>query len=312
MESMMSGLFERGRLDILRGIQDGTYSPLQVWDAYRSNELERLPTAATLAPLKESMEKWIAKKECSEAHRRSLQQSTRHLIGKTGSSTVGDLPSLLTTLRERMRGVHARSFNLARAAAQAFIKSTLKRSHPIYSAITDIEPLPVTAQRRKHPLTPADLSLFTATIGFHNRNAAWAMALTGMGPTEYFSGRWENQGDRVHIDGTKRAGRVRDVPLIDPIARPQVSYVAFRKALAGVTGKSVTPYDLRRSFANWMEAAGIPRTRRKAYMGHGAKDITDLYERHEVEAYLAGDAKLLAQYIYGATEIPRVKLVGKA
>lgn len=69
MEAMMTGLFERGRLDILRGIQSREYSPLQVWDAYRSNELEKLSTAATLAPLKESMEKWIAKKECSEAHR---------------------------------------------------------------------------------------------------------------------------------------------------------------------------------------------------------------------------------------------------
>ena len=46
-------------------------------------------------------------------------------------------------------------------------------------------------------------------------------------------------------------------------------------------------YDLRRTVAHWLEEAGIPRARRKLYMGHRSGDVTDLYERHQVETYLA-------------------------
>jgi integrase len=304
MESMMSGLFERGRLDILRGIQSGEYSPLQVWDAYRSNELERLPTAATLAPLKETMTAWLAKKECSEAHRRSLSQSLRHLlVASKSSATVGNLPTLVATVRERFSGTHPRSFNIARSAAQAFVKATLKRSHPIYSAITDIEPLRVTAVRKGRPLTVDEMVELTAKFKIRRHaSTAWAMALTGMGPSEYW-GRWHILSDRIHIDGTKRQGRVRDVPLIRRIATPYASPAAFAEALEHLGGIRVTPYDFRRTYANWLETAEIPRTRRMLYMGHGNRDVTDHYERHEVAAYLSGDAEKLKALI-GATEIP--------
>jgi hypothetical protein len=46
-----------------------------------------------------------------------------------------------------------------------------------------------------------------------------------------------------------------------------------------------------------MEAAGIPRTRRQLYLGHGAKDMTDLYERHEVDAFLLSDGAKLRDWI---------------
>jgi len=59
----------------------------------------------------------------------------------------------------------------------------------------------------------------------------------------------------------------------------------------------ITPYDLRRTYANWLEAAGIPRTRRRLYRGHGAQDVGDLYEAHEVAAFLADDATRLKKHI---------------
>ena len=61
--------------------------------------------------------------------------------------------------------------------------------------------------------------------------------------------------------------------------------------------RDLTPYDLRRSYANWLEAAGIPRTRRRLYLGHGAGDVTGLYETHEVAAFLADDAQRLREYV---------------
>lgn len=310
MESMMTGLFERGRLDILRSIQDGTYSPLQVYDAYRTNDLERLPTAATLAPLRESMEKWIAKKECANSHRLSLKQSLRHLLSCAApSSSVDSLAPRLALLRDKLSGRHPRSFNLARAAAQAFVKSTLRKSHPIYAAITDIEPLPVVPQRKKHPATAEELGLIAGRMPRQYHLPMIGMAVTGMGPSEFW-GSWEVRTDRILIHGTKRAGRERFVPLFQPIFPPTIKYAAFRRGLAKYS--DLKPYDLRRTYANWLEAAGIPRTRRKLYLGHGARDVTDLYEWQQVEEFLAEDAKRLEEYVFGANRKRGLKLEKKA
>lgn len=312
MESMMDGLFETGRLDILRSLQDGTYTPLQVYDAWRTNDLERLPTAATLAPLKESMEKWIAKKECSEAHRLSLSQSLRHLTSGTASTshTVAGLPTVLSALRDRFQGKHPRSFNLARAAAQAFAKTTAGRNSKLWQDITAIEVLKVTQQRSKKPLTPNELETLMWKLRWPMNDIAAGMAFTGMGPSEYW-GNWEPVRHGYAVHGTKREGRDRLVPYFSMIQRPQVQYAAFRRALRDASDGQVKPYDLRRTFANALEAAGIPRTRRKMYLGHGAKDVTDLYERHEVERFLVEDGERLAKYFFGATG-PTLKLEKKA
>ena len=40
-----------------------------------------------------------------------------------------------------------------------------------------------------------------------------------------------------------------------------------------------------------------PAHRRKLWLGHGATSVTDLYERHHVDAFLAEDAELLRQFI---------------
>jgi hypothetical protein len=50
----------------------------------------------------------------------------------------------------------------------------------------------------------------------------------------------------------------------------------------------------------------VPRTRRKLYLGHGAGDVTGLYELHEVTAHLSPRTglKLRAFLGLGPTESP--------
>jgi len=71
----------------------------------------------------------------------------------------------------------------------------------------------------------------------------------------------------------------------------------FSNKLKERTNGQLAPYDLRRTYANWLEGAGIPRTRRRLYMGHGARDVTDLYETHQVLQFLREDAAKLADFI---------------
>jgi hypothetical protein len=87
---------------------------------------------------------------------------------------------------------------------------------------------------------------------------------------EYW-GAWERRANpaRLHIEGTKRRSRVRDVPLwvswLPAVpARSRSRFVAvWRAHLSADLGI----YDLRRFFAVWMEDAGIPRSRQRLYMG---------------------------------------------
>ena len=169
----------------------------------------------------------------------------------------------------------------------------------------------MTPQRTKHPLTPDEVREIASKLHPRYGQMVWAMALTGMGPEEYWSLRWHQYADRVHIVGTKRAGRVRDVPCAHSVTPPSIMYAAFRRYLREASEGRATPYDLRRTYANWLESAGVPRTRRRLYMGHGTKDVTDLYEFHEITAFLKEDAERLKSYVVGTENTATLKLVEK-
>jgi len=117
----------------------------------------------------------------------------------------------------------------------------------------------------------------------------WGMCLTGMNPKEFWGDWTVHPGERIHVAGTKREGRVRDVPLVDLPTRPELTRAGFRSALQRLD-RTVTPKLARKTFDRWMQDAGIPRVRRKRYLGHGKRDVTDDYEWYEVVAYLREDA----------------------
>lgn len=317
---MLTALEDEGRLDLLRALRDRKLTPLQLYDAYQRHTLHQLPTADAAKPLALAWLRWTLDKECSLEHKRSLVQSLRHLLNADVASpfgdakleevakglprkTIADLPDCVTATRKRL-AAHPRSFNLARSAAQAFLRETFKRSHPLWRDVTDVEPLVAKAQRLKRPQTAAGLVDLCKTVDADVEAAIWSMATTGMGPKEYWGG-WEHRPHGIHIYGTKREGRDRDIPDLGYCSRPQLSRQAFEDRLVEQTGAAITPYDLRRSFSNWLEAAGIIRARRRMYMGHGPKDSTDLYEWHEVVQFLAADTERLKTWL--ATELKAVE-----
>ncbi len=54
----------------------------------------------------------------------------------------------------------------------------------------------------------------------------------------------------------------------------------------------------RKCFARWMNEAGIPRTRRRAYLGHAAReDVTDRYEGYSPEQYFDEDRRLVPSIV---------------
>lgn len=115
---------------------------------------------------------------------------------------------------------------------------------------------------------------------------------------EYW-GRWEDRGDRIWIiEGARKAGGgkpcMRDIPNLGRCVPPPLTRSAFMNRLVGRTSAFRMP-DLRRTFANWMEQAALPKSRRDLYMGHSLS-MTELYSQPEREQFLATDATTLSAW----------------
>lgn len=316
-------LYQRGRLDLLIAVRDKRLTPLAVLDATRTHRVDALPSADTLLPLAATWTAWLPTHDCGADHRRHLGYALARLTADAGPlvPTVADLPARLAAVRATYQASgHARAFNLTRHAALAFVKATVGDDSPLYAKVRKVAALKVTAKRKKQPLTVPQVDALCATLervreardefgtwsAAQAREAgqlAWTLAWTGMRPSELY-GRWYLEGPGVHVVGTKTAAAVRALPkphhdrryawpsgAISAKALAKRVWHASRKEGSGCP--PCTLYDLRRSFANWMEAAGIPRTRRRQYLGHAQQDVTDRYESHDVTPHLTADAALL-------------------
>jgi len=308
--------YREGRLDVLRAVRDRHVTWLQFYDAYQRHTLDALPIGQTVAPLERTMRDWIDASEArySEKHVISLGTSLGYLVSAKPNAKIADLPEVLDALRLTLGRKHPRSFNLCRSAALAFARALLKRNHPVYLACAAVEQVKVAKGAPRHPITLTRMrALFSNPEADAIDKIAWTMATTGMGLKDYW-GPWDVRADRVHVFGTKRHGRDRDVPLARTPDRPPLSRDRFEKAFRKRFAKVLTPYQLRRTYAQWMEEAGIPRTRRLLYMGHGARDVTDLYERYQIEEFLATDAAKLKSFLnppakkQRRTRTPEIKL----
>jgi hypothetical protein len=314
------GTQEPLRLDILRALRDGNLEPLIVYDAYRSRRLDELPTTETLRAAALTLDTWLLTADCGEKQRAAHKTAIKHLkaVLRKGAP-ITDLPSALREVKQALsKEGHAAQFNRVRSSLQAFLRDTLGRSHQVYRAVAEIGSITERKARKNNPQTVAQILELARAIAAPHVGTLWGMALTGMGPKEFFDG-WSLGAAGVRIPGTKREARDRIVPpvLVDRFTgannrRELDSDWRARKfadALRAASGGSVQPYDLRRTYANWIEAAGIPRTRRKLYMGHAVGDVTELYEQHEVDAFLAEDALKLEAFVRSA-ERETLKLEG--
>lgn len=306
MDAMLTDLYGDGRLDILRAIKSGALAPMQVFAAYRAKALDTLPLGLGAQPLHTTYEAWRVRATKNAKSLASRKQSGVYLttFGST-SSRVADLPEILLAARESMEtDAHAVTFNRLKSAASAFVRDTMGKGSALYREILGVPRIKETTTVVRRPMTPGQLR--DTKLDADAKLAAWAMFTTGMGPGEYW-GDWQRTPHYVQINGTKRAGRVRRVPSMGETFRPRLSRQAFEDRLVAA-GAPFKPYDLRRSYANLLEAAGIPRTRRRLYLGHGAADVTDRYEEHEVLRFLADDGALLRAYLDRELARPNIKL----
>jgi integrase len=136
------------------------------------------------------------------------------------------------------------------------------------------------------------------------------MVFSGMRPTEFERGLWERDKKTGHlrIKGTKTVNAVRVIPNMMWL-KPEVRRLAsLQMRLINLDPPTdVRCRDFRRTAAIWWEKSGVQRSRYSYYLGHGAKDITGLYERRvPTEDELNEDRKRLLNWVETQRATPRV------
>ena len=296
LNGMLDVLWNMGRVDLLRAIQERKLHIMDVWAPFRLGHLNELPDPDSLQPLEQAWLAWVETLEHSTRYKRDCRAAIRTLAPKP-KDTIARLPALVMGYRfKAQRQGHATTFRRTKNIAQAFVRDTMGRSHAIYDRLRDIQSLKI-HRKEGNPQTPEQARAIRDALGEHG-HTWWAMCCSGMMPDEYWGGKWKVGSNFIHIMGTKTDSRNRKVPRICTPQQPTPqSASGFAKALLKASGGSAKPYDARRTFSHWLEEARVTRTRIKLYMGHTAKDITDLYQRHELAAYLESDADLLREYL---------------
>ncbi len=300
LNQMIDQMRDYGQHDVLRAIRDGEWTPLEVYRLYRGSGSN--PHAVRLersSDLRTSIDHWLGQRERLGTLRPSTLQMYRSCLRRVTAAaapaaTLDDLPALLRTYRDKARG--SRSFNIARATVLSFLKDQVGKRDERYLRVQyDIPALP---HRAKHTigLSPDDARSVAEELEPLVARIWWSLCVTGMRPSEFW-GDWEIEGNVVRINGTKTMNAERLIPLLYPVVKPALTYRQFNRRLEKLSA-SVRARAGRKCFARWMNEAGIPRTRRRAYLGHATReDVTDRYEGYSPERYFDEDRRRLRNFI---------------
>lgn len=314
INTALDQLYSQGRLDILRALKTAKRpTPLEVLDAVRSGNLARLASPAVMVTLHDALDRFAKEYPCGDKHRATIRSNVKHIKRVTSKEdTAGVLATAVIAMRSKL-SKHERAFNLLKSNMQAFARWHGGERSDMYLEVVAVAPYPKKRKRKPHSCDVAEMLELVGKLneeGNTSRNNTpvqlplgdmwWSMCVTGMRPVEYWGAEWQDRGAYVEIVTAKQADgeRVtRSVPRLRPIIAAACGRDVFARALRAASDGKVQPYDGRRTFSNWMEKAKVPRTRRRLYMGHGEKDVTDLYEWEEVERYLAEDGELMRDWL---------------
>lgn len=290
LRAMLRTFRTQARWDLLLGIKQGDIAPLYALSLFRHQRLTEIPEARVVPLFREPALRWSDTRE-SASHRRATRATFRRLP----DGAIGDLPDLL----RRVRGdwTH-RTWNMGREHVSGFLRDELGTDHPVYRAVRALRPWPATERQKGRPRTVEEARDIAEKLGGVAGRMWWTLCTTGMRNIEYWGDTWTEQATTVDIPSAKRRRKpvIRKVPRLTPPIRPAIRERHFH-TLLGRAAPGVTIYDARRTYARWLEEAGVIESNIKAYMGHGPKTVTDLYTMGELPGQLAGDAEKLRRLI---------------
>jgi len=305
----MEGLFNVGNLATLQALKEGRLKPVDLLHRVRNQGVNVVQGGEDSTPLLASLWKWLETHDVKENTRRGYKS---HLLGfaKTckASDTARDAPVRFAKYRKRCREKDiARSFNQARSALMAWASTEFRKRSAVYQDLRDIAPLAQIRKVHNDAISVLDVIKLTEVMPDIYADMTWSVCFSGMRIGEYFSENgtfWNDARDRIEVikntPGHGNKGFSRTVMRPFDISPPTRGKRQFKRELEKARqrqGVSATPNTFRKCFGFWSSESQISQTRIKAYMGHQNTSITDIYQRHEVESFLASDAKRFREYV---------------
>jgi integrase len=325
MNGLLTRLYRESEWDLLRDIQSGKRTILDVFNSYKLHG-KVLPNSRNVALLTDEVLTWLGPKlmhlpgnetkkndrerrprkanegygGCNEQTRELYRHYFRQLTALKEHARIDDLPSLVESYRDICadKGTH-RQFNGVRNAVKSFITNTIRRSDPMYAKISDIPPLDESPAKQN---AAVDLETIVAVLkkcDLETAKILWTLVTTGMGWLEY-TNNFESLPDRILVHGTKMRRRDnrrdRSIPKVYEPAPPTQSQKLFRRRLKVASGDNLTPYELRNTYTYWVyQSCGLIEANQ--YTGHEAKSITEMYARPRLTDNLVTDAGKIRKYI---------------
>lgn len=297
LNTLITKLKRERRWDLLSLLTQRIVPPLELADAIFRGDVGALPTAEELYPLAAAFARWLTGADLAERTKAGYRRLLASLTG-----TLHQLPALLAA--DRVAAVQSgkrASYNARLDAVRAFLRDTLPADHRLGRL------LPARLDVTHRPGNPQELDQVRVLAGeLRHADELWALCLTGMRAGEYW-GAWTALTDRVQVAGTKTRAAARAIPLVYPIARPQISHAYFYELLQAATGKAVNVHDLRKTCQHWQEEAGLVDWHIKLYAGHALeRDLRVIYRKpRDLTRILREDADKMRAYL---GEPPRIGL----
>lgn len=208
----------------------------------------------------------------------------------TSDTVVNDLPAVLKKARKHYDLTkQAAAFNTIRIEMGAFLTKGLgmDSDSPFVRDLMRIRKLDQGKRKDHHPFeTPRECAAFCRKIlerpspysGLYVESVLF-LCKHGLRPEEFERGLFkiDPQTDHLSVGGTKNVNAKRVVPL-SSFFEKQPPKIGTLNMMFKRMGSPVRCRDFRRTFSIWCEAAGIPQARISAYMGHGAKTMTQRYQ----------------------------------
>jgi integrase len=296
--TMMSRLEHEGRFQILAEIKDGILTPMDVYAKWITGQLDYLKSAASLRPILPTIPDWIAGyTSVTPITRKNYASEIDRFARVVGNVEIHEIPAKMVAYRQycEKMGIEE-TFNKLRVVILSFLRASFGKHHPLRLEAGEVKRTAAISKRQAPNFSVKEMSVIFRGLPQPHRSMARTMLVTGMHWKEY-CGEWEVFEDHVEIRGTKTKNRVRQVPIMDDdLVRPTRSNSSFRKALRKAH-RTISPLSFRRTYARWMAEAGIPKGRRSSYMGHGAQDMTERYERSEVASFWIRDAEAFRRHM---------------
>lgn len=308
MRDMLRTLHQIGHGDKVVEVKEGRVTVLELYEKYRIGRIDQMPSGEVMCAASVVYQEWLDGKELAPKTRKDYGEAKARVLafGAPGATMVA-LPKLLEAHRRASIDVHPRTFNQDRAAWMSCLRRVLGPAHWLTYECSRVEQLSMPDNRKMayNPQTVAQVrewaGKFEAKGLGHHALTVWGIALTGMRPEEFFEeapNTWEMEDGLVRINGTKTKAAKRIAPRLGLIIRSSTTRETFGKAFRTLTSGTVTPYDLRRSYSQWLDDAHIPEYRQQFYFGHGPENVTQLYKRmRDCLPHLAADTAALLDLV---------------